>query len=279
MSIIFSIGHAFTVWAYAKKLSKRYESPNTRLENYQRQSLYLRKSMRSSRLFWFSVPSGLCGFLHLGVLVSGRLYSRRLNTFGGRLDPGGCSCLVLEIYLIQKRVTGRPLTIFFPGISTRTHRIVPNSVAQLVIDGLAARFDLKLRYESRALAYHAETQTSVPTQLARPNLKLTFAKTSVLCFFFRPVLSTHPIHRCRALYERVRTCSEKDVRRKASQHSNLSSAQPPYDHFARFRRPKTVHCFPAVWGFSSWTQRCTICHKRTGNFRFLSNTAGDRVPT
>ena len=60
-------------------------------------------------------------------------------------------------------------------ISTGTDRTAPNSVAQLVIDGLAARFDLKLKYESRVLAYHAETRTSVP-----PNLKLTFAKTSVL---------------------------------------------------------------------------------------------------
>ena len=67
-------------------------------------------------------------------------------------------------------------------ISTGTHKLIPNSVAQLVIDGLAARFDLKLKYESRALAYHAETRTSVPTKPGNLNLKLTLAKTSVLCF-------------------------------------------------------------------------------------------------
>ena len=152
-----------------------------------------------------------------------------------------------------------------------------NSVAQLVLDGLAARFDLKLRYESRVLAYHAETRTSVPTQPASPNLKLTFAKTSVSCFFslnFNPYPTAH-----RPPYERVGTCSEKDIRRKASQHSNLSSAQPPYDSFARLDRPKAVHGFPAVRRFSSWTQRRKVRHKRTGDLGFLSNTAGDWVPT
>ena len=34
-----------------------------------------------------------------------------------------------------------------------------------------------------------------------------------------------------------------------------------------------------VLRFSSWTQRHTVCHKRTGDFRFLSNTSGDWVPT
>ena len=98
--------------------------------------------------------------------------------------------LVLETYLIQKRATGAPFSSFLLYIYRYSH-VESNSVAQLVIDGLVARFDLKLRFESRVLAYHAETRTSVPTQPASLNLKLTFAKTSVSCVSSLS-LTSHP---------------------------------------------------------------------------------------
>jgi hypothetical protein len=146
----------------------------------------------SSVAYFLSDPNVLCAFLRLGGLVSDKSYNRSLNTFGEHVDPGGCSFSVLEIYPTQKRVTGAFLFYIFCCLSTGTHGVEPDSVAQLVIDGLAARFDLKLRYESRVLAYHAETRTNVPTKPANPNLKFTFAKTS-LSQFFSSSLNTHPL--------------------------------------------------------------------------------------